>query len=149
MASSHGLKLQANVSNSTSILAATLKHISEDNPIELAEATGRFLTQTIKGCITTPLSWITSSAFIITAAVIVVSVILLEKLIHSTFRGLHRWNKDQPSYRQLRKVEAQRKREEQLERKEAEWRTRKDEIIRDRPNDVESLEYISGHPEEF
>ena len=46
-------------------------------------------------------------------------------------------------------VEVQREREEQLEREEAEWQTRKDEVIRDRPNDVESLEYISGHPEEF
>lgn len=50
---------------------------------------------------------------------------------------------------QVRKEEVLRECEEQLEREEAEWRRRKDQVIRDRPKDVESFEYISGHPEEF
>ena len=149
MAPSHGLRPQPDISNSTSIPAATIKHIAEDNPTEFAEATGRFLTQMIKCYITTPLSWAISGSFIMTAAIIIVSVIFLKKLLRSTTRGLRRQNQAQTSYRQLRKVEVQRDREEQLEREEAEWQTRKDEVIRDRPNDVESLEYISGHPEEF
>ena len=149
MAPSHGLRPQPDISNSTSILAATIKHIAEDDPTELAEATGRFLTQMIKCYITTPLSWAIFGPFIMTAAIIIVSVIFLKKLLRSTTRGLRRQNQAQTSYRQLRKVEVQRDREEQLKREEAEWQTRKDEVIRDRPNDVESLEYISGHPEEF
>ena len=148
MAPSHGLKQQPDISNSTSILAATIKHIAEDDPIELAEATGRFLTQTIKCYVTTPLTWAISGAFIVTAAIIIVSVIYLQNLLRSTARELRRWSQVL-TYRRLRMVEVQREREEQLEREEAEWQTRKDEIIRDRPNDVESLEYISGHPEEF
>ena len=149
MAPFHDLKPQSDTCNSTGILAATIKHIAEDNPVELTEATGRFLIETIKCYITTPLSWITSSAFIITAAIISVSVILLKKLILSPFQTLNPWSGEQPGYRQLRKEEVQRKREEKLEREEAEWRRRKDEVIRDRPKDVESFEYISGHPEEF
>lgn len=39
--------------------------------------------------------------------------------------------------------------EEQLEREEAEWQRRKDQVIRERPQDTASLEYISGQPEEF
>lgn len=140
MAPSHVLKPQPDVSNSTSILAATIKHIAEDNPTELVEATGRFLTQTFKGYITTPLSRIATSAFVITAALITVSIILLERLVHSA---------SQLSYRQFRKEELQRQIEKRLEREVAEWQKKKDEIIRDRPNDVESLEYISGHTEEF
>ena len=55
----------------------------------------------------------------------------------------------EPIHRQLRKEKALRECEEQLEREEAEWRRRKNKVIRDRPNDRESLEYISGIPEEF
>ena len=139
MAPAHGLEPHADISNLTSILAATIN----GDPIELAEATGRFLIEAIKCYSTTLLSCTISGAFIITAAVIIVSVIVLKRLLRSTARGLHRLS------RQLRPVEVQREREEQFEREEAEWQTRKEEVIRDRPNDVESLEYISGHPEEF
>ena len=149
MAPAHGLKPQPDISNSTSILAATIKHIAEDDPIELVAATCRSLTQTIKCYIMTPLSWTISRAFIITAALIIVSTIFLGTLLRSTVRGLHRWNQAPPSYRQVHQVEVQREREERLEREEAEWQTRKEEVIRERPNDVESFEYISGVPEEF
>lgn len=60
----------------------------------------------------TPLSWTISSAFIITAAVIIVSTIFLGKLSRSTVRGLRRWNQAQPSYRQVHQVEVQREHEE-------------------------------------
>ncbi len=149
MVSSHGLKPQPDICNSTGMLAATIKYIAEDNPIKLAEATGRFLIEMIKCYITTPFPWITSSAFIITAAIIIISVIFLQKLIHSTFQEPHHWNEEQPIHMQIRKEEVLRECEEQLEREEAEWRRRKDKVIRDRPKDVESFEYISGHPEEF
>lgn len=50
---------------------------------------------------------------------------------------------------QVRKEKVLRECEEQLEREEVEWQRRKDRVIHDRPNDADSLEYISGVPEEF
>lgn len=156
MASSHGLKPQSDLRNSTGILSATIKHIAEGNPIKLAEATGRFLTETIRCYITTPFPWITSSSFIITAAIIIVSIIFLRKFGHTVFRELFPWNEEQPVHVQLRREKALHECEkllceceEQLEREEAEWQRRKDQVIRERPQDTASLEYISGQPEEF
>ena len=149
MASSHGLKPQPSLRNSTGILSATIKHIAEDKPIKIAEATGRFLIETIKCYITTPFPWITSSSFIITAALILLSVIFLQKFRYILYQEFLYWNQEEPIHVQLRKEKALRECEEQLEREEAEWRRRKDKVIRDRPNDRESLEYISGIAEEF
>ena len=149
MASSNGLEPQPDLRNSTGILSATIKHIAEDKSIKLAEATGRFLIETIKCYITTPFPWITSRSFITTAALILLSVIFLQKFRQSFNQEFLRWNEEEPIHVQLRKEKALRECEEQLEREEAEWRRRKDKVIRDRPNDRESLEYISGIPEEF
>ena len=149
MAPSHVPKSQPDVSNSTSIFGATIKHIAADNPTQLVDATGRLLTWAFEHYITTPLSWMASSAFIITGLVIFVSIVLLDKIVSAAHRALRRRLENQIRCRQIREEEVQREYEEQSEREEAEWQTRKDEIIRDRPNDVESLEHISGQPEEF
>ena len=146
MAPSHVPHEQPDVSNSTSIFATTIKHIAAENPTQPVEATA---SRAFRSYFTTPLSWIASSAFVITGVVLFVSIVLLDKIVSAACRALRRRVEDQVRYMQIRREELQRECEEQLEREEAQWQIKKDEIIRDRPNDVESLEYISGQPEEF